>query len=261
MLPFKLDLPGWRGGNARRRARRPAQGLTLTCTRSALSRLHAGTLKNLAVELQDVGSGGVRFVASEPLPVPCPLELQIRKEDSGEVLQARGEIAWVKTRSLDGRPVHVVGVKFDEIQTPPETCARFFESPPLDSPPRRRAAGRFPIADCEVTLVRDERSRAPVNPRNLASRLLDLSRTGAQVVCTGSVKPGERVRLTVRLEKLHDTFTAEAEAAWVRHAGLTGGGCKVGLAFGSLDHAQQRKLESLESWFCGKPDLPPPPAW
>jgi hypothetical protein len=261
VLPFKLDLPPWRGGNARRRARRPAKGLSLTCTRPALSRLHAG--RNLALELQDVGSGGVRFVASEPLPVPCPLELQIRKEDSGEVLHARGEIAWVKSRNLNGREVHVVGVKFDEVQTPPEACARFFESravTPLDAPPRRRVAGRFRITDCEVTLVRNERSRAPENPANLASKLLDLSRTGAQVACTESLTRGERVRLTLRLEKLNDTFTAEAEAAWVRHAGLSGGGCKAGLAFGSLDHAQQRKLQSLESWFCGKPDLRPPSA-
>ncbi len=258
MLPFKLVIPPSRGGNGRRRPRRPAIGMSLTCTQAQSSRLHAAGIKNLALGISDVGPGGVRFVASEPLKAPCHLNLQIRDEASGEMLEATGEVAWVATRRLDGREMYLVGVKFDKILTPPAKCARFFErkaaSRPAPPAPKPRAANRFSVSDCDVVLERDHRFRAQESPGNLAHRLLDLSRTGAQVVCTNPLKRGDRVRLTVNLRNFHDIISVEAETVWVRSPRpAEGSGWKVGLAFGTLDHAQQRKLQTLESWFGGAP--------
>jgi PilZ domain-containing protein len=229
--------------------------------RRPVSSSYSGTLRNIAVELQDVGWGGVRFVANEPVQPSGTLALMIREETSGEVLHARGEVAWVRTQKMEDREVHVVGVKFDQILAPPSKCARFFgedakpepqarDVPSAKPPRKRRAGGRFPVSDCEVVLERDHRFRAPKTPGNLASGLLDLSRSGAQVVCSQPLSRGDRVRLTVILKKFQDIFTAEAETVWVRtFRPIENRSWKVGLAFSTLDHSQERKIESLEKWF------------
>ena len=262
MLPFNLVIPPSRGGSNRKQSRRPAKGLTLTCTRMAPTRLHGGQ-RNLAVELKDVAEGGVRFVSSEPLEVPCSLALQVRDDATGAALQARGEIAWTRTQQVNGRDVHVVGAKFDEILSPPGERSWYFERvvapipKPWEKPAtppahKRRAADRFSIADNDVFLERDHRFRESRKAGNLATKLLDLSRTGAHVACADPVSRGERVRLTLNLRTLQEIFTVEAETVWVRRV-MTGetAGWHVGLAFASLNNAQLRQLQAMESWFRG----------
>lgn len=262
-LPFRLVVPLSPRGGGRRRSRHPAKGLTLTCTHVSPSRLQGAGLRNLAVELRDVGWGGVRFVASELVPVPCLVNLQIRREASGETLLARGEITWLATRAVKGRDCHLVGARFDEILTPPAQAAWYFEGvvaprpKPWEQPSakrshRPRAASRFSTPGCDVVLVRDHRFREAAKPGNLATRLLDLSRSGAQVACADPVGPGERMRLTVDFRNFNDIFTAEAETVWVRYpSGADSRHWRVGLAFGELSHAQQRQLLTLENWFQG----------
>ena len=247
-----------RGREGRFRPRRSAQGLTLTCTRPAVASHPAVEGVNLSLELRDVGWGGVLFVASQPLQAPCPLSLQLREESTGEVLTAKGEVAWSQTRLADGRVIHLVGARFDEIFTPPAKCSRFFEEPASGkrarnaeaSSQRPRDADRFPVDECEVTLYRDKRPGLFRRPENLALELLDLSRTGAQVTSKAALKVGEKVRLTVHLKKFKDTFEVEAETAWSRfpvpHEGLA---WRAGLEFGALDGPRKRLLESMESWF------------
>ena len=54
------------------------------------------------------------------------------------------------------------------------------------------------------------------------------------------------------MRSLQEIFTAEAEVAWVRHPGIgQESNWRVGLAFQTLDHAQERRLLSLEHWFQG----------
>ncbi len=261
MLPFKLFVPPMRGQMARRRPRRSARGLTLNCMRRPLAPAYSGSLRNIAVELQDVSWGGIRFVASEPVQASGPLNLQIREEATGDVLHARGEVAWVRTQKVADREVHLVGVKFDQILTDRAKCGKFFgevakpeppaaDPPAAKPPPKRRAGDRFPITDCDVVLERDHRFRQGEKPGNLAAGLLDLSRSGAQVVCTEALGRGDRVRLTVILKKFQDTFTTEAETVWVRRYRFDDGrSWKVGLSFGTLANSQERKVESLERWF------------
>lgn len=113
-----------------------------------------------------------------------------------------------------------------------------------------RDANRFSVDDFEVTLHREGRPGFFRKPENLALNLLDLSRTGAKVVCRSSLKPGERVRLTVHLKKFNDTFEVEAETRWSRFPHpREGWASRAGLAFGELDGPRKRLLESMESWF------------
>jgi hypothetical protein len=262
MLPFRLVVPSSQVGNARKRKRHPANGLTLNCTRIAASRLQGAALRNLAVELKDVAWGGVRFIASEALDVSTLVNLNLRKEDSGQTLQARGVVAWVETSRVNGQDVRLAGAKFEEIVTPPAKAAWYFEDlvapqpkpwapSPVKAVAKPRTADRFAIAGSDVVLERDHRFRTYEKAGNLASRLLDLSRSGAQVLCTDPVKRGERMRLTVDFKDFKDIFSAEAETVWVRYPGAGETGWRVGLSFCSLNHSQQRQLLSLESWFRG----------
>ena len=264
MLPFKLVIPSSPRGSGRKGRRFPAKGLSLTCTRILPSRLHGPSVQNIAIELRDVGSGGVRFVASEPLQVPCLVNLQIRDDSTGSSLQARGATAWVETRRENGKDQVVVGAKFEEVLTPPSQSAWFFNErvalhhkPPASLPARRtplpRAAARFSIPECDVTLERDHRFRESGRAGNLATRLLDLSRSGAQVICTESLTRGERMRLTVDLKTLRDIFTVEAETVWVRPSTTSDGReWRVGVVFGELSHAQLRQVTTIEAWFRGR---------
>lgn len=263
-LPFKLVIPPSPRRSGRKRSRLPATGLSLTCTRVLPSKLHGPGTGNLALELRDVAPGGVRFVASEPLQVQSLVNLQIRDQRSGSSLQARGATAWAETRRENGMDLIHVGARFDEVLTPSAQSVWYFEgrvaprAKPWEKPAATRAAkprtaNRFSIPDCGVTLERDHRFRESGKPGNLATRLLDLSRSGAQVACMDPVSRGERMRLTVDVRTFNDIFTAEAETVWVRTpSGADRRDWRVGLSFGELSHAQLRQLLLLENWFRGR---------
>ena len=266
MLPFKLVIPSLPRGSGRSRPRFPARGLTLTCTRPAPFRFRDGG-RNLAIELKDVGWGGVRFVSAEPLPVPCSVDLQIRDEATGATVNTRGETKWSQTRRENGRDLHVAGAKFEMVLTPPAEAAWYFEgrvalqpkpwatrsAKPASEP---RAAFRFPIPGCDVVLERDFRFRGSSKAGNLAVRLLDLSRSGAKVVCKDPVVRGEIMRLTVDIRTFQDIFTSEAETVWVRHPSVAGAReWRVGILFRELSLAQQRQIGTIERWFREAPRI------
>lgn len=255
MKPFQLSLPPHRPKDSRQSPRRAAQGLSLTCTRAQTTRPAAGAARNLAVALKDVGWGGLRFTATEMPAGPGPLEIRIREEDSGTMLHARGAVVWVKTRREDGREVHDVGIRFQEVLAPAETCSRFFDVVWNDptaakTTVRRRRMDRFGIGDGDVVLEFDDRFRKAPRPGNLALGLVDLSRRGAQVACREPLKPGDRVRLTVHLRSFGEVFTAEAEAVWIRPPASPGStSWRAGLSFCGLDYDKGRQLQTFERWF------------
>lgn len=253
--PFQLSLPPHRPRDSRRRPRRAARGLSLTCTRAQTTQFAAAAARNLAVGLQDVGWGGLRFTAVEPPADAGPLEIRIREEASGTLLHARGVVVWMKPRREDGRVVHDVGVRFQEVLAPPETCSRFFDVASNDlaagsTTVRKRRMERFGISDSDVVLEFDSRFRSGPRPGNLALGLVDLSRTGAQVACREPLKPGDRVRLTVNLRSFGDVFSAEAQAVWIKPPATPGSASwRAGLSFCTLDKAQERRLQTFERWF------------
>ena len=255
MKPFQLSLPPHRPKESRQRPRRVASGLSLTCTRAQTTQFAAAAARNLAVAMKDVGWGGLRFTAVEPPADPGPLEIRIKEEATGTMLHARGVVVWVKPRREDGRVVHDVGVRFQEVLAPAETCSRFFDAASSDptvgaTTLRRRRMDRFGIAEGDVVLEYDSRFRPAPLPGNLALGLIDLSRTGAQVACREALKPGDRVRLTVQLRSFGDVFAAEAKAVWVRPPAAPGStSWHAGLSFCGLNQAQERRLQTFERWF------------
>ena len=259
MLSFRLVVPAPGIRSARRQKRKPAAGLSLVCTRIQPTRLHGTPSRNLCLEFRDAGAGGIRFVSSEPLPIPCPLRFQIRQEATGRVLAAEGVSTWIETRGDQGRDMHVIGARFDRIATPPAESNWFLEefggtAPTASAPeePRRRGTPRFEMSGCDVTLERDHRFRGSARAGNLASRMLDLSRSGVQVLCKDPLSRGEVVRITVDVRTLQEIFSAEAEVTWVRHPGIAQeSNWRVGLAYRMLGNDQQRQLLRLEHWCRG----------
>lgn len=258
--PFPQSFPPHRPKDSRRHLRRHAGGFSLTCTRAQTTHIGAGAARNLAVALRDVGRGGLGFTADELPPDAHPLEIRIREESTGTLLHARGVVVWVKTRREGDRDIHDVGVRFQEVLAPAETCSRFLDG--LSNDPaaasttlRRRRMDRFGIGDGDVLLEFDPRFRSAPARGNLAFGLVDLSRSGAQVVCGVPLKPGDRVRLTVHLRSFGDDFMADASTVWVRpRTSASGDSWHAGLTFCELDREQERRLQTFERWYTRPPE-------
>jgi Tfp pilus assembly protein PilZ len=254
-------LPPGRKDDTRRRARRGGAGLVLACTHVSETRIHSGPRPNLALELRDLGWGGLQFIAREPLRPPCGLSVQIKDPSTGDMFHARGTVTWCDTRRVVGGEIHVVGIKFDEIYTPVSRCAWFFQGPEPPAPnpgealakaganPRRRQE-RFPVDDYFVSVCREGPFGSRGKPVNLAFRLVDLSRTGAQVVCTEQVDPGAKVRFILHLNRFSDMLQTDAEVVWIRRAASRGGRAwSLGIQFKLIDRAAQKLLEYMMNWF------------
>jgi len=259
--PNRPVLPPGRKADTRRRVRRGGAGFVLTCTHVTATRGHTALRPNLALELRDLGWGGIQFVATDPLRPPCALSVQIKDPSTGGIFHARGNVTWCDTRRVVGREIHVVGVKFDEIYTPMATCTWFFQGPeppaPAASPvigaglpnPRRRRE-RFPVDDYFVSVSRETPYGSSAKPVNLAFRLVDLSLTGAQVVCTDLLDPGSKVRFILHLNRFSDMLQTTAEVVWSRRTASRGGRAwSVGLQFKFLDRNAQKLLEYMMNWF------------
>jgi c-di-GMP-binding flagellar brake protein YcgR len=225
--------------------------LSVTCTRRQTTRFTEGAAPNLALALKDLGRGGLAFTAAELPPDAHPVEIRIREDATGTMLHARGVVAWVRPRREREHEVYDVGVRFQEILAPAETCARFLDgvAPAAAGATtiRKRRMDRFGITDGDVVVEFDPRFRQVGTKQNLAKGLIDLSRGGAQVACRELLKPGDRVQLTIHLRSFGDVFKAEARTMWVRQGSDTS--WRAGLSFCALDHAQERRLQTFERWF------------
>jgi len=259
--PEKPALPPGRKADTRRRARRGGAGFVVTCTHVTETRGHTGLRQNLAIELRDIGWGGIQFISTDPLRPPCPLSVQIKDPSTGGIFHARGNVTWCDTRRVIDAEMHVVGVKFDEIYTPMATCSWFFQGPEPAEPktpaaflssngnPRRRRE-RFPVDDYFVSVTRETPYGSSAKPLNLAFRLVDLSLSGAQVVCTELLDPGSRVGFLLHLNRFSDMLQTTAEVVWSRRTASRGGRAwSIGLQFKLLDRGAHKLLEYMMNWF------------
>ena len=252
--------PSGRTGDKRRRPRHAGAGLVLICTHVSETRGLTGIRPNLAVELRNLGWGGLQFTSREELRPTCPLSIQIKDPSTGAIFHARGHVRWCDIRVDGDVKTHVVGVMFDEIFTSQATCARFFQGPeprtarrlvePGKGVPRsRRRHERYPVDDCFVSVTRDAPLGAVVKPVNRAVQLVDLSLTGAQVICADQIDPGTRVRFILRMGRFSDLLQAGAEVVWIRKSAAPGWWAwATGLHFKQLDPSAQKLLDYMIAW-------------
>jgi hypothetical protein len=263
--PEKPPAPSRAGKETRRRARRKVTGLVLECHHAGGSTRASGTRVNIARELIDISPGGLQFICSEALARPCSLSLQIKDPDSGEAFHASGDVMWCHTEVDQGVESHHIGVQFDEIFTTIAKCTRFFYGPgtmpmetaapeirekPKGREHRPRRSERFPVDDYVVTLWKEAPFWNFAKPKNIATRVVDLSAEGAHVECSEKLEPGAKVHFTLHLNKFEDTFSADAEVVWARKLATRDiAAWRSGLHFRKLNRRQQMLIDHMMSWF------------
>ena len=86
--------------------------------------------------------------------------------------------------------------------------------------------------------------------RNVAESLLDLSRTGAQLVLTDRFKPGEKTRLRITIPRLGEVLVVDGVVRWCRSAASPPDGrWRVGFIFEEINEKAKGVLNGLNLWF------------
>lgn len=267
-----------KGAEGRRHSRRVPEGFTLTLYRKSASAAHQ-VRKNIGEALLDISAGGARLRVSEAVVKGTPVSLELKELSTNDIFHARGEVRWVEMRVVDGKPQHFIGVQFVEVFTPLAKREKFFygkttlearpereagtsvtgtnvipstkilATPQLAQPGDRKAE-RFQVDDYVVTAFRAGLLSSVGLRKNLATEVVDLSRTGAQIACRELIPIGSRITFTLHLNKFADTFETEAEVVWVKEGpSPTGTVYFTGITFGEMGKEKRRLVDYMMSWF------------
>jgi c-di-GMP-binding flagellar brake protein YcgR len=259
-------MPDKPGAEARRHSRRKAEGYTLVAYRTqAMSATRPR--RNIGEAVLDISAGGVRLRVAEAVERGTSVTIEIKDLASGEVLHARGDVRWTESKELEGKAAYFIGVQFAEIFTPIAKRDRFFYGggalaakpaaatvKPLPAPepaaPEPRRAERFQVDDYVVTAFRAGLLSTVGLRKNLATEVVDLSKSGAQIVCREKLAAGSKIQFALHLNKFGDTFESEAEVVWVKEGESPEGTVYfTGIAFGAMTPAKQRQVDYMMSWF------------
>jgi c-di-GMP-binding flagellar brake protein YcgR len=247
---------------ARRHARRRAEGMTLTCYRTAPVAVYLPR-RNVGEAVLDISEGGCRMRLREHVEIGASITLELRETATGDVFHAHGSVKWIDPPDAGVRATFTAGVEFVDIFTPASKRGKFLLGqaalaavPAKDATPKPARvapapAARFKVDDYVVTLYRAGLlSSVGIRRKNLATAVVDLSRTGAQIAASERLPIGTRVAFTLHLNKFADTFETEAEVIWTKE-GREGQAAVVftGLQFASLAGGKQKLLDYMMSWF------------
>lgn len=226
----------------RRHARTtPAEGYLLSC----ISPDFAQPPRSLSTRLVDVSPGGACLASVGRLREGVPLLLDIQLPGAYARFRARAVVAWSRTvRDVQ----HLAGLRFEGVVEAGDAPA---QEPVRASVEPRRGHKRYFPGRAEATFaLRTLRTALGLHPRNRALRLVDLSRTGAQLVCDGPLKPGATGDLAFDFSRPRATVAGEARVVWCRrNTLLLAPEWKVGLAFRKI--ADPQSIRSLERHFLG----------
>ena len=137
---------------------------------------------------------------------------------------------------------------------PPVAPARPQPAPPVqaNSPEPVRAHKRF--SPGEVTLVCLPRGllRSFGLAANKGRQVKDLSRGGAQIICSQKLKPGQHVDLRLEFRRTELTLEAEGVIRWCRRDTTSlEPRYLAGVVFKNLPEGSERSLRAIEGAFIG----------
>jgi hypothetical protein len=113
-----------------------------------------------------------------------------------------------------------------------------------------RRAERFQVDDYVVTVFRAGLLSSVGIRKNLATEVVDLSRSGAQIVMVEKMTVGSKISFTLHLNKFADTFESEAEVVWVKEGPTPDGvGWFTGINFTSITAEKRKLIDYMMSWF------------
>ncbi len=254
----------------RKHPRRQTDGMTLTAYRTQPMAAYKPR-RNIGAAILDISAGGCRLRITEQVESGASLTIELRELSTGDLFHAHGTVRWIEPKET----AWLAGVQFVEIFTPLAKRDKFFlgkaalHATPAREPgagsyaqvaPRTPAQGtaaaassaaaRFKVDDYVVTAFRTGLLSSVGLRKNLATAVVDLSRTGVQVVCVEKLPTGTRVAFMLHLNKFADTFETESEVVWVKE-GKEGGETVwfTGLQFGPMAPAKQKLVDYMMSWF------------
>jgi c-di-GMP-binding flagellar brake protein YcgR len=237
--------------------RRIIAGVDLFCHRVSQSPIPQPRA-NIGQEIVDISAGGVRLRLTEPVAQGERLSVELKDRRSGESFRARGEVRWAAARRTAPASSYYAGIQFSEVYTPVGQREKFTVGTlPLPGgeevvlkPSEKRQASRFQVDDYMVTLLRQGTLASEGLKRNLARQILDLSRTGVQLLLSESLDAGCLVRFTLHMNSLGDALETGAEVRWCRPAPeVAGSNYKAGLRFVNLSDDRRKKIDFLYKWF------------
>jgi hypothetical protein len=208
------------------------------------------------------------------LRMGIPVTVELYVPDGGSRFKSRAIVAWSTTVESRGRVAHAAGLRLERPLMPeprrkpepaPPAAPPSPPSPPAPAssrapnrsasskpPEPQRAHRRFSPEEVELLCYPAGFLRAVGLANNAGRRLKDLSRAGAQIVCSRKLLPGERVHLRLEFKKKPWTIQAEGEVRWCRRdtASLEPR-YYAGVMFDRLPAGAERSLREIERAFIG----------
>jgi len=235
---------------------KPDHGIVCTCTSAEYSG-HSRSPYNLATRLLDVSPRGACLVTPGRLRERATLIVDISVPQKLARFKARAVVSWSTTLERAGRTAHVAGLRFERVLESYGDRFSFLGGLPVAPAPARtreprRRFKRFAPGHARVACAPRSFWNILGIRTNPALRLQDLSRGGAQIVCSRRLKPGRTVDLTLSVDPPRVTVVAEAAVRWCRRDTRSlESRWLAGLVFQRIRPEQEEQLKALDALYLG----------
>ena len=208
---------------------------------------------NLAIKLLDLSARGACFVSRSRLKNGLRVQVLIVQPGAGTRSSVDATVRWSESLERDAKVAHVTGVEFDRpvpgLGLPEEPSRPAKRPPPLrNGVDPRRHHKRFKPANTSIVCMPKEGLMRKLGFKpNTAQALLDLSLSGAQVLCDRKLELREVYDLEIVLGDGKTTINTEGTVCWCRRDTLSlKPRWNVGLRFGRLDEDAKRNLLEVQ---------------
>jgi len=243
----------------------PIKGLEVRCTSTADAGGGEGSY-NFASRILDVSSHGACLVTVGRLRKGVPVAIDLFVPHTGVRFRSKATVQWSTTVESRGREAHVAGFYFDRVfrpgvpmkppaasAAPPRSTRSHAPEPTQPSSPEPvRAHKRFSPGKVSLVCLPRGLLRTFGLAANKARGLKDLSRGGAQIICSKRLKPGQPVDLRLEFRRAELTLEAEAVVRWCRRDTTSlEPRFLAGVVFKNLPEGSERSLRAIEGTFIG----------
>lgn len=208
---------------------------------------------HLVTRVMDVSACGACLVTSGRLREGTPVAVDILLPNGDPCFQSLAKVRWSMTLESNGQTAHIAGLQFDRVfrlapAENPEHPSRVIAR----SPEPRRAHKRFSPEEVDLVCLPHDFLRLLGLARNTGRRLKDLSRGGAQIVCSRKLRPGRRVELRLEFRRAQEAIRATGVVRWcLRDTASLEPRYLAGVAFEKLPADSERSLRAVERAFLG----------
>jgi PilZ domain-containing protein len=216
---------------------------------------------NLATEVVDFSAGGICVITVGRLRESALVTVELALPKSEARFKTMAVVRWTDAVESAGRVSYVAGLQFNRPleQTLDPGEVRKSRKPAASSHEEERSYKRFAPEDIEIVCVERGVLKSLGLAPNTGRRLKDLSRSGAQIICSRKLKPGQRVDLRLEFKRGADPIEAEALVRWCeKDTSSSESRYLAGVHFEKLPPGSDRRLLEVERAYLGTEPSPPP---